>query len=150
MIISSIYGKLIIVAFTVICAYQDIRTRSIDIRVFLAMGFAEAMWYLYAVSWEVEIDIISAGLGALIGLVLYIISRLTRGSIGAGDAIFFALSGIALGLMGNVIFFFATSIILSLFGLAYCLYGFVKNVDIRHKLMPMIPFAIPALICVCI
>lgn len=74
--------------------------------------------------------------GVLVGALMYVISRVSRGSIGEGDAFVYLVTGLALGFVRNVELLII-SLFLASFVAAFLL--LVKRVG-RKYTMPFIPF----------
>lgn len=74
--------------------------------------------------------------GIAVGLLLYIISKLSRGSIGEGDALVYMITGAAIGFFRNF-----ELLVLSLFlaSIAGAFLMLTKGVGRKHA-MPFVPF----------
>lgn len=74
--------------------------------------------------------------GVTVGIVLWIVSKASHGAIGEGDAIAYAISGLALGFWGNLEVLVISLVLASLVGV--CLMIFCR-VGRKHS-MAFIPF----------
>ena len=86
-------GKVVLAAFAIICALQDIRSMSIRIEVVIA-GFIAIAFGAMLGQGAVLRDIM---LGMIPGLMMLLVSHMS-GQIGAGDGLYFIVVGAALGL----------------------------------------------------
>lgn len=97
---------------------------------FRGMELQQAPWFLFA--------------GCLIGAVLLFVSRVTEGAVGAGDGLFFLVSGVYLGFWRNLFLFGSALALCSLAGLCILVWGQMKGKDYRKKKLPFLIFTIPA------
>lgn len=91
-------GNIITGAFLTLCSYSDIKRREIYIKpavVLILSGIVFA-------ALQGKESLISAFFGALTGVALMIISRLTKGAIGAGDGLVLIVTAFYQGFAGNV------------------------------------------------
>ena len=138
MIIDYAIGKVLFIAFLCVCALLDYKYRSIDIRIFWIMLLGETAFILILVILERNLDIPSMLSGVLLGVLLFILSRLTRGSIGQGDAWFFALSGLAIGGARNICVFAASILMCAVIGI-----GLNMNAPARGRKIALLPIVLP-------
>lgn len=82
--------------------------------------------------------------GILVGIFLYVVSRVSRGRVGAGDALVYAVTGMALG-FGRNIELLATSLFLA--SIAAVLLIIVRRVR-RNYAIPFVPFTAAAFVLV--
>jgi len=145
MMIESEYGRLIFLLFLSVCVFQDIREKSVDLRVFLLMTAAEILWYVRSAVTGAPTDSVSLLLGAGTGAMLYVLSSLSRGAVGTGDALFFLLAGGASGLHSVLLLLSASLFLAGLFSLVLLVAGFVRKKSMRKCRIPFLPFtALPA------
>ncbi len=119
--------------FLAAAGYYDLRCRKIPAKLFLLAGAGAACYVLF---WQ-RGHIVSAFAGAAVGGLLFLAARLTRESIGYGDAAAFAVTGLLLGARQNMAML-CISLILSAFysiGLLLCKKG---N---RKTAIPFLPCA---------
>ena len=87
-------------------------------------------------------EIFSSIMGIGIGLLIIVMAYLTQGGIGYGDGLLLCVTGLLIGLRGNIILLFMGcffSAIVSMFLLV------IKKAD-RKTPLPFVPFLIPAVI----
>ena len=102
MITASAAGKLLTIAFLIVCAVLDYKYKKIDLRVFGMMLIAELIGYVLLMIMGEHVDYSSIIAGICVGVFIFIMSKLTGGKIGTGDAFYFALTGAAMGGLKNV------------------------------------------------
>ncbi len=78
--------------------YTDMRKRVIYLRVLLPFLAAGIIWHFI----RNEQGIIDIAGGVLTGLMLLLVSRLSKGRIGTGDGLLLIVSGVLLGAVGNL------------------------------------------------
>ena len=142
MLVFTLEGRLLVLIFTAVCALQDFRSMRIDLRVFLFAGAAEFVLYLLLIrsggipEWRA---IAPAGLA---GLVLLLMSVLSGGTFGEGDALFFLLFGTAAGLRYQLAAACVSVLLAGAFSLCFLCCSFLRG---RHaagkKRFPFLPFA---------
>jgi leader peptidase (prepilin peptidase)/N-methyltransferase len=112
-------------------------------RVLLAdMEKFPANFWFYGLSGEQSIWILLAGCS--IGAALLGISRLTEGALGAGDGIFFVITGLYLGFWRNLLLLSSALFLCSMAGLACLIWEKGKGNNCRKKTLPFLVFAFPA------
>ena len=124
-----------------ISAWTDARTRTISVRVCLA--FTVAGLALACVETGLQrspAPLASAALGVIPAVLMFAVSRWTKGALGEGDAILFGVSGIFLGLMGNIVFIWTTCIFTLAVGGICIAFGKLS----KKSTLPMGPFALAA------
>lgn len=82
--------------------------------------------------------------GILVGVFLYAVSRVSRGRVGAGDALVYAVTGMALGFSRNVELLAASLFLASIAALVLVT---VRRVG-RNYAMPFVPFTAAAFVIV--
>ncbi len=78
--------------------------------------------------------------GIAIGIVLYIVSEVTKGKIGKGDSFLFMVTGVFLGFWNNLILLWTASIMAGVVGLFVIVYH-KKSWDYK---LPFVPFVLAA------
>ena len=141
MIADYFLGRLILFIFVLICAYEDFKHKSIDLRLYIGMYIFEAVFYLYLMALSKPVNYSEIGLGILPGAVLYIFAK-AGVNIGEGDAHFFMLTGAAIGFMSNVELLLYTLILVSLAALCIICADFIQKKNSRYKTLPMLSFAL--------
>ena len=142
MLVFTLEGRLLVLIFTAVCAFQDFRSMRIDLRVFVLAGTSEAGMYLLLLlrggtpDWR---QVLAAGLA---GLLLLLLSVLSAGAFGEGDALFFLLFGTAAGLRYQLAAACVSVFLAGAFSLCFLCGSFLKG---RHaagkKRFPFLPFA---------
>ena len=80
--------------------------------------------------------VLSLAMGVLIGVLLYGISRISRGGLGQADALVYAVTGAVLGFYKNLELLLVSLILAALIGLFLLV---VKKVGRKYR-MPFVPF----------
>lgn len=129
-----IYG--LVLAGLIIGTVQDIRGRKVSLVVVIA-EFPVLMGVRYlAGDGNVSVWIASLGIGAF----FYLVSAVTGGQIGKGDAFVFCMTGAGVGLYGNIVLIYIA------FFLAFLAAVFLlvfRRVDKKYA-MPLTPFVLCA------
>ncbi len=149
MILSSREGCLLFAAFVLLCAYCDLREMAVSTWIFALMAAAEILWYAVSLSRGQAAN--PAGLlpSLLPGAALLLFSRFSGGSLGSGDALFFLLSGAALGFQGLMLLLSLSLLLASGYSLILFAAGAARGKNIRNRRIPFLPFAVlPALLCI--
>lgn len=113
-----------------ICTYEDIRKKQVEVLSVLAFGILGVLIHMINQSTTI-LNILG---GMAIGLVVYVISLLSKEKIGKGDALIIAISGIYIGFWDNLILFWGATTIAGMIGLIYIAFGR------RNKELPFVPF----------
>lgn len=82
--------------------------------------------------------------GSLVGVFLYAVSRVSRGRVGVGDALVYAVTGMALGFSRNIELLAASLFLASIAALALVV---VRRVG-KNYAMPFVPFTAAAFVMV--
>lgn len=143
MINDFISGKILILVFIGICAYQDMKHKSIDMRICVLMCLAEFIWYMYMLASGGEVRWLDICAGISIGFLLLVLARKTD-ILGEGDAMYFIITGAAVGWHNNLKLFILTMLIISLACLALIVKNFFKNKSSRKSTIAMLLFSFPA------
>ena len=114
------------------CAVQDIRTKKIYIGTYIIFGLLGLLTCF--IKERGPMDIAAA---MIPGAILYLLSRITGGEIGAGDALWFVTAGLFCGIR-EIIFIFSMSCFLCI--IAALLMVFVHRKDLRRVRKHRIPF----------
>lgn len=115
---------------------RDLKRHTVWVPGMVLMGAAGFGIGAISFGWQ------DAVLGCLPGILLYGISRITRGAIGEGDALVFGVCGIYLGLAENLLLLWLS---LFLAMLAGSLLLFRKKGN-RKTRLPLVPFILAAYI----
>ena len=146
MSIDFLAGKIIFIIFIAICAFEDYKTKSIDLKIFIVMFASQTIWYIYAYIKNYSVNILSILIGMAIGIVIMLISKLLNGNIGIGDGYFFLATGMSIGGALNIYFLFLSLLLSAIYSLAILAVGFYKAKNMRGKSIAFIPFSVPAAI----
>ena len=133
--------RILVGIYLLIMAVIDIRRRAIP----LLPGFV--LLGVSAVTLLVCGDSpILLGLGVGVGLLLYGVSRVSRGGVGAADGLVYAVTGVGLGFYGNMELLLVSLLMAAFVG------GFllmVKKVGRKYR-MPFVPFTLAGYVLVLI
>ena len=149
-----------VLLFLAAAALYDWKYREIPRWVYLAGGLEAFFWrmavilhmdvWLGSESWMVffhgnnkEVSFLEAALGAMVGIVLLLLSRAADGSIGAGDGMLFLITGIYFGFWKNIALFLGSLLLCSIWGIGYL---FIKKIgwqEGRKLELPFLIFVLP-------
>ena len=125
--------RIVVALYLIRMSVMDVKEKRVElVSGIIIMGAAGATLLVAGVSP------VSMGMGIAVGGGLYVISRISRGSVGEGDAFIYALTGAVLGFMKNLELLFIALIFSAIVG------GFllvIKKVGARYK-MPFVPFTL--------
>ena len=139
-------GRLILVLLFLFCIPEDLAKRSVDLRIFLAAAAAEISWYLVFFMKGGTVRLPEIAAGAAVGVFLLLVSKLTRGAVGSGDACFFLLTGAGAGLRNNLTLLTASLFFSAFASLVLVSAGILRNRSVKNLRLPFIPFTLlPAL-----
>ena len=150
MILETTAGRIVLLVFFLLCAFSDLKTMTVDLRIFLAMA-AEALFFRSALACG-SLRITWEGTGQLLlaltpGAALLLTSLLTRGSLGIGDALFFLLTGPAIGIKMNLLLIFISVFSAGLCSLVIIALGTFSGKRGAGRAIPFLPFTLmPALL----
>ena len=130
--------KMILIIFLLIFTFQDIRKKEI-------YTFGVVLFYIMIIDIQIykfiignSIDIKNTVLGILSGFLLLPLSKFNI--LGEGDALVFRGCGAILGLKGNILLFFVSVFIVSIYALFMSLYYMIKKRRIKGVRVAMLPF----------
>ena len=130
--------KIILIIFLLIFTFQDIRKKEI-------YTFGVVLFYIMIIDIQIykfiignSIDIKNTVLGIFSGFLLLPLSKFNI--LGEGDALVFIGCGAILGLKGNILLFFVSVFIVSIYALFMSLYYMVKKRRIKGVRVAMLPF----------
>ena len=127
--------RIILITALIIFCFQDIGKKEIYTVCIVIFYLAIAMLMLYKVFRGISIDYKSVILSGAILLPLDKINIL-----GEGDAFVFIGSGAILGLKKNLLLFFISVFIVSIYALILCMYCMMKRRRIKGIRVAMLPF----------
>lgn len=130
--------KMILIIFLLIFTFQDIRKKEI-------YTFGVVLFYIMIIDIQIykfiignSIDIKNTVLGILSGFLLLPLSKFNI--LGEGDALVFIGCGAILELKGNILLFFVSVFIVSIYALFMSLYYMIKKRRIKGVRVAMLPF----------
>ena len=133
-----ILEKAVLIIFLLIFTYQDIRKKEI-------YTFGLTLFYIAVTSMQIYkllsgnyIDIKDIFFGIFSGALLFVPSRLNI--LGKGDAFVFMGTGAVLGFKRNLMLFFISVFIISIYALLMSIYCMVKKRKIKGMKVAMLPF----------
>lgn len=115
-----------------ISAFIDIKTKSVSFKVLLAYG---VLGVLNIFSFDKQ-NLFTALGGAFIGVLVLVLSKLTRGGIGMGDGLLLIVTGLFWGTWKNTELLLGSFFFAALFSIILLI---AKKAD-RKKEIPFIPF----------
>ena len=136
-------GKVLLALFMAVCAVRDLRHKGVEQGLFLCMAFLEAGVYAAMAAGGRPVLWKAAAAGLLTGGGIWILSLLSRGGIGSGDAAFFALTGAAMGAPVNLLVFGLSMMACVLFGLAAVFLRMRKGRGVKGLRFPLLPVVLP-------
>lgn len=133
-----IIEKIILTAALIIFSFQDIRKKEIYTYSVFIFYTAIAVIMIYKGFSGISIDYISVLLGILSGFILLPLSKINI--LGEGDAFVFIGCGAILGIKENLLLFFVSVFILSIYALFLSMYCVIKRRKIKGIRVAMLPF----------
>lgn len=115
-----------------ICSYTDIRTRELSIKTMLIFGCIGVFLLLR----EASVTGFYIPTGMFVGIGVFVISRVSKGAIGEGDAILLTVTGVILSVREMIILITIASFLAGMFGVLLMI---CKRAD-RKKELPFVPF----------
>lgn len=116
--------RLLVLIYLGVMAIIDVKTKKIPIVPGALCLFGVSTGQMVnGTSWQNWLP------GVIIGCILYMISKLSRGAIGEGDAFIYVLTGATVGIAKNVEILLISLFLCSLFSLALFVLGRVKKKD---------------------
>ena len=127
--------QMIFLCFLILAAYQDLRMKSIESRLFWLFGFTGIGICLLEKRSLSEV-MVSCGIGG----ILLLVSRWTRGGIGEGDGWFFVVSGLYLPGRANGVLFLCGLSLCFLVSLPLAVMSVIRRGNGRKRRLPFLPF----------
>lgn len=138
----------IFMVFLLLTAWQDLKSRQIEVWIFGVFGIAAAVMMMNPGNLFEEVSWIQSALGAGFGLGLLILGKVTGGSIGAGDGCFFTVTGMMLGIRSCLLLFAGTVFLCGIYSLCFITYRKLRySVKSGKEMIPFLPFAALTGIC---
>lgn len=133
-----ILEKAVLIIFLLIFTYQDIRKKEIYTFGLTLFYIAVTGMQIYKLLSGNYIDIKDIFFGIFSGALLFVPSRLNI--LGEGDAFVFMGTGAVLGFKRNLMLFFISVFIISIYALFMSIYCMVKKRKIKGMKVAMLPF----------
>lgn len=130
--------KMILIIFLMIFTFQDIRKNEIHTLGVVLFYMMIAGIEVYKFIAGVNIDFKDTGCGILSGALMFPLSKLNI--LGEGDAFVFIGSGAILGFKGNILLFFISVFIVSIYALFMSIYCMIKKRKLKGMRVAMLPF----------
>lgn len=129
-------GNTMLLAVLAVSAYRDWREKQIYLYLPVGAMILGLIWHLVCQERALE-DML---LGAVVGLVMMIIGKVTGEAIGIGDGIMLVVSGVFLGFWGNMCLLMTALLLVGCVSLVLIVIG-KKGKDYR---LPFLPFLLVA------
>ena len=126
------WSQAVVMGMLTFCSAEDIRKKQIRLNPVLMFGIIGIFFHML---WRVQ-SIENILLGMSVGVVLLMLSVLTGGRIGAGDAVLLIVTGIYLGLEQNLQLFFSGLLLCGIWALGLL----VLRKKSRKDSIPFVPF----------
>ena len=121
-----------------ICALEDWKAKEIRVSIVMGLAAIGMIFHLFHPRLEL-LDILG---GVSVGVVLYIISILTKEQIGKGDGLCFIATGVFLGFWQNLFLLWASFTVAGLVGM---IYGKATGKP-KNATLPFLPFVFLCLV----
>lgn len=102
-----------LMGFLLVCSLEDIRQRKVNSIWILICGILAVVFHL---CWR-RLDVYEMLLGALPGVGLLLVSKITGGKVGAGDGLLLIVTGFFLGWQKNTAIFFVGTCLAGIYSL---------------------------------
>lgn len=142
-----IFKSIVLLALLVICSITDIKSRNISIKICVLFGVLSVGIRIISELMSGGIDLIkTAGIlcGTLPGLIIALISIITKGGIGRGDAVVFIVIGLLMGIRKSVGLFVMALLCVEIICVPLLC---IKRVGMKNK-VPFMPFVLLSYIVV--
>lgn len=135
--------------FLLLAAWKDFKRRRIPIWLYVFFGVIGAGVKLFVSARSGQFcrpnqEWVWAVAAFLPGLLLLLLTKVSRGGVGAGDGWFFVTAAFYLGLWKTLALLFYGLLFCSLCSLGMITWGMMKGISVRKKRLPFLPFLIPA------
>lgn len=147
-ILSKVCFFIFLFYFFLSCVF-DLRYRAVPNMIhliFILTGFPLFLYHNIFTKTAFDISLLNDLVIRFIpGLLLLFVSLVSRGALGIGDAVFMTISALYINVR-SVLFIFISGF-LSAFVLSavMLIYGKIKNKDLQHMSLPLIPLMLPGL-----
>lgn len=130
------WNQAAVVSMLTLCSAEDMKRKQIRLNPVLLFGILGIFFHML---WRVQ-SIENILLGMSVGVVLLMLSVLTGGRIGAGDAVLLIVTGIYLGLEQNLQLFFSGLLLCGMWALGLL----ILKKKSRKDSIPFVPFLLAA------
>lgn len=130
------WNQAVVMGMLTLCTAQDIQKKEIRLNLVLFCGIIGVFFHMI---WRLE-SIENVILGMSVGVTLLVVSLLTRGMIGMGDALLLIVTGIYLGLEQNLKLLFGGLFLCGMWALVVLL----LRKKSRKDSIPFVPFLLAA------
>ena len=142
-----IVEQLVFISFLIIVSWQDMKNRSVALWTYGLFG--SCAWFLNLCRTE-QSDWKALACGIGLCLFLLAVSKITEGAVGEGDAYFFIVTGLFLGAAKNIALFCGGVIFCGFCCMGILMWNMGKNISIRRKTVPFLPFLMPVGTCLAV
>ena len=126
------WSQAVVMGMLTLCSAEDIKKKQIRLNPILIFGILGIFFHML---WRIQ-SIEEVLLGMSVGVALLVISILTGGRVGAGDAVLLMVTGIYLGLEKNLELFFCGLLLSGVWALGLL----VLRKKSRKDSIPFVPF----------
>ena len=126
------WSQAVVMGMLTLCSAEDIKKKRVRLNPILFFGILGIFFHML---WRMR-SIEDLLLGMSVGVALLVISMLTGGRIGAGDAVLLIVTGIYLGLEKNLELFFCGLLLCSMWALGLL----ILRKKSRKDSIPFVPF----------
>lgn len=130
------WNQAAVMSMLTLCSAEDIKKKQIRLHPVLLFGILGIILHMLFRMQSIE----NMLLGMSVGVTLLVLSKLTGGRIGAGDAVLLIVTGIYLGFEQNMQLFFSGLLLSGIWALGVL----VLKKKSRKDSMPFIPFLLAA------
>ena len=130
------FEQTVVLGLLAVCSMQDIKTQKIRLNPILVTGILGVIWHM--LYQKIQLGNMLLGMG--IGIAVWLVSFVTKGKIGIGDAVLLMVTGIYLGAQQNLALFLTALFLAGLWGL----YLLVVRKRPRTETFPFVPFLLAA------
>ena len=128
----SVWSILFVLLLLVICMFTDLKKKEISMKI--VIGFGLVGFVILFRDFMITTPYFPKG--TLVGILVLLISHVSHGAVGDGDAYVLMVTGLVLSLQENLILLIGASVVAAVFGILLMV---IKRVD-RKKELPFIPF----------
>lgn len=136
---------LFLIVYAGICAYTDLRYRSIDLRFSLAVALAGFILWIFNEDVNFS-NFLRLLFGLFPGMILIFISYLSKGAIGKGDAIFIIVLGFYFSARGVIFLLTLTWMISGVFAVIIVAASKISQRNLSKRGLPFTSLAFPVIV----